>query len=73
LLRDLAQDLAAYWGSREGVAALLRAGAKVDAKDKEGQTPLHLAARFENLETMHALLEAKANPTAKDRRGRTPF
>lgn len=39
----------------------LRAGANPDAQDHDGQTPLHMAAKYENPEYMQKLLEFGAN------------
>ena len=71
--------------SPAAVRALLRAGARVDAKlNKSGSTPLHLAvqstgasgtggARSEQLEIIGMLLDHGADPGAKDGRGRSVF
>ena len=54
--------LAAKVGHEDAVAALLRAGADVDAKDEEGNTPLELAAEWwGDAATVEALLEAGAD------------
>jgi ankyrin repeat protein len=55
--------------------ALIAAGAAVDAKDRDGATPLLLAAkRYDNpLKLVDLLLEAGARVNAKDSTGATPL
>lgn len=50
---------------------LLKRGAKVNAKDTEGQTPLMVAAKSGDLSVLNGLLEYKANPDAQDNDGWT--
>lgn len=50
---------------------LLKRGAKINAKDTEGQTPLMVAAKGGDLSVMNGLLEYKANPDAQDNDGWT--
>lgn len=50
---------------------LLKRGAKVNAKDTEGQTPLMVAAKSGDLSVLNGLLEYKANPNAQDNDGWT--
>ena len=45
----------------------------MDAKDKKGGTPLHLAAFSSSLETMKCLVENGASLKAKDENGNTPL
>ena len=55
-------------------AALLNAGADLNARNKSGRTPLHAAAAFnENPAIITALLDAGADAKAKDESGKTPF
>jgi ankyrin repeat protein len=56
-------------GDRELVQLLLDAGAQVDAREEEGDTPLMYAAAKGNVEVVKQLLAAGANPKAKDRYG----
>jgi hemoglobin len=61
-------------GTREIVAALVNAGADVNACDGVMRcTPLHMAARRGNLELCEALLDQGANINARDTRGDTPL
>jgi ankyrin repeat protein len=51
---------------------LLSAGAKADAEDEDGLTPLHYAAMANSLLAAQALVEAGASPQARDAAGRLP-
>ncbi|MBC6402230.1 MAG: ankyrin repeat domain-containing protein [Hyphomonadaceae bacterium] len=75
---------AAYGGNAETVAALIKAGAKIEARIKTdsstpplhfaGSTPLHLAARYGgNAETIAALIQAGARVNARNESGWTPL
>ena len=57
----------------ENIAALLNAGAHVDARDALKQTPLHIAARTASYESIKILLAYGANPHAVNFDGRTPL
>lgn len=50
---------------------LLKRGAKIDARDTEGQTPLMVAVKSEDLSIVNGLLEYKANPNLQDNDGWT--
>jgi ankyrin repeat protein len=50
---------------------VLKRGAKINAKDTEGQTPLMVAAKGGDLSVMNGLLEYKADPNAQDSDGWT--
>ena len=50
---------------------LLKRGAKVDAQDTDGQTPLMVAAKSGDLSIINGLLAYKANPNIKDHDGWT--
>mmetsp|Transcript_12021 Transcript_12021/g.29586 ORF Transcript_12021/g.29586 Transcript_12021/m.29586 type:complete len:410 (-) Transcript_12021:336-1565(-) len=57
------------------VKMLLEAKASVEAKNENGQTPLHLAVdKYEgNIEIVKLLLKSGANPNARDRAHMTPY
>lgn len=55
------------------VSVLLQAGAKIDAKTRNGVTPLHQAAGYGIPKIVASLLDAGANPTIKDKKGQTPW
>ena len=55
------------------VAALLAAGADPKAYDKNGETPLHVAARWSSLDAIEALIAAGADANARDESGKTPL
>jgi len=55
---------AAAQGDAAQIKALVAKGARVDAKDGYGRTPLHVAAYGAKHEAMRALVAAKANPNA---------
>ena len=66
---------AAQGEAPELVAALVKAGADLNAPDaRGGWTPLHLAAWFgKKPAVVAALLAAGANPAARDKKGKTPW
>ncbi|XP_072178741.1 transient receptor potential cation channel subfamily A member 1-like [Diadema setosum] len=56
------------------ISILLNGGAKVNAEDKKGRTPLHIAAFHGNVETASRLLESEdIDIEAKDQRSITPL
>jgi ankyrin repeat protein len=60
--------------SADVVRALVRGGARVDARDGvTGSTALHMAARRGNAVAAQALLECGADKSLRDRRGDTPL
>ncbi|KAI0892243.1 ankyrin repeat-containing domain protein [Annulohypoxylon nitens] len=67
--------LAAYFGLRDTVAALLKNGNEPDSPDTRHRTPLSYAAERGNETVVELLLkENSVNPNSKDsRRGRTPL
>jgi len=54
------------------VQALLEYGAKVRAKDKNGNTALHRASLFGREDVVRLSLENKADPMEKNNNGQTP-
>src|SRR5437868_2452090 len=68
---DTSEDLleAARKGRRDQVEALLNKGAALEARDKEGRTPLMLAAQYGRGSTVQLLLAKGANAEARDSRG----
>ena len=64
------------WDARAQVAMirlLLKAGAKIDAQDKNGATPLHRAVRTRCAAAVKCLLDAGADPAIRNKPGSTPF
>jgi len=55
------------------VKLLVSKGAKVDALDAEGNTPLHKAAMFDAGAAVKVLLTAGANRKKKNGEGKTPY
>ncbi|XP_026331105.1 tankyrase-2-like, partial [Hyposmocoma kahamanoa] len=52
---------------------LIRKGARVNEKNKEGQTPLHVATEHSHLDAMDLLLRHGAKVNACDARGESPL
>ncbi len=66
--------MAASKGTRTDIEQLLAQGARKDAEDNKGRTPLFIAVEFGNSEAARALCEAKADCTIKeDEHGMTPL
>lgn len=55
------------------IELLLKAGADIHARDKNGATPLHRAVRTRCAEAVKALLNAGADATLQNKPGSTPF
>lgn len=71
MLDLLAAHEGAHEGNIEAVKVLLEAD--VNAKDKEGYTPLHWAAALGHVEAIKVLVEAGADVNPKDEYGSTPL
>jgi hypothetical protein len=54
------------------IETLLAHGADVNAKDEQGNTPLHNATAWGNLKAVRALIQAGADPMSKNKAGWTP-
>jgi ankyrin repeat protein len=68
--------MAASSDTPASVQALLAAGAEVMARDKDGSTPLHYAAKCIygcKRGAKQALLDAGADAKAKNKEGKTPW
>jgi len=78
--RNAARPDCSLWNSRgflenttaADVRRCLAAGAEVNARDRSGRTPLHMAAAYGTAATVAAFIEAGADPGARDRDGRFP-
>jgi Ankyrin repeats (3 copies)/Ankyrin repeats (many copies) len=60
-------------GRARGIFLLLDAGAKIDATDDEGNTPLHEAALINSVRGAEALLDRGAKIHVKNKAGETPL
>ncbi len=66
--------VAASKGTRTDIEQLLAQGARKDAEDNKGRTPLFIAVEFGNSEAIQVLCERKADCTVKeDEHGMTPL
>ena len=66
----------AHWDAKRQVAMirlLLKAGAQLNAQDKNGATPLHRAVRTRCAAAVKFLLEAGADPAIRNKPGSTAF
>ena len=58
-------------GFHEGIAALVKAGARVDEPNAAGETPLIFAIHSQDTALMRVLLESRADPDRTDNSGRS--
>ena len=66
---------AGFWlpAAVKDVERCLAAGAKIDARDRQGKTPMHYAALLGKTEIVNALIAAGAKVDARDMYGATPL
>jgi len=71
--KELTEKLfnAVEYGQPEFIRSLIRSGADVNAHDKQGNTPLHKAAREGNASIAQELLIGGAHSSIKDSKGNT--
>jgi hypothetical protein len=74
----IAEDVTALYvasktGNRELAALLLSNRAKVDARNRAGETPLHAAAEYGHRQVAELLLSNKADVNARDHARKTPL
>ena len=60
-------------GTASDIGAEIAKGADIEARDKDGFTPLHSAAAWNKAETVTVLLKAGANANARTEGGYTPL
>ena len=70
---EVSDLLAEMWGHKDSAAWLLANGADVNAKDRDGNTPLHWAARSESTDGAKLLLARGALVDARNSFGDTPL
>lgn len=58
---------------QQTILFLIEHGANVNAQNRKGETPLHLAYKAPEFQSAHILLESHANPMAEDNLGKMPF
>lgn len=76
-LTDLRREFALFEsvikGNKTNVMDLLELGTNVNAKDAQGQTPLHYSAYLERVDITELLVLRNANVNAIDNSGKTPL
>ena len=66
-------SVAAVRGNTEILKVLIKLGAKINAQDDSGKTPLHWAALYAQGSVVTELLSQGAIPNIQDNEGRTPL
>ena len=61
------------YGRWTTIRCLFKAGAEIDAQDKNGATPLHRAVRTRCATAVRCLMEAGADATLRNKPGSTAF
>ncbi|MGA1979170.1 MAG: ankyrin repeat domain-containing protein [Sedimentisphaerales bacterium] len=69
--KDAHEEMRVY--SRLAVEALLKAGANVSSRGYNGQTPLHIAAKYNGLEAAEMLIKEGSKIMDRDDSGKTPL
>eukprot|EP01127_Copromyxa_protea_P005496 TRINITY_DN15424_c0_g1_i1.p1 TRINITY_DN15424_c0_g1~~TRINITY_DN15424_c0_g1_i1.p1 ORF type:complete len:288 (+),score=37.85 TRINITY_DN15424_c0_g1_i1:73-936(+) len=64
---------AAFYGSLEGIQALLEAGASINARTTQGFTPVYISTRQNQLEAISLLIKKGANVNLQDGHQQTPL
>jgi ankyrin repeat protein len=65
--------MASQEGHLDVVRLLLVHGAKVNIRNEDGETAIHLAVYYAHLDVAHVLLENDADPQIKNKKGETPM
>jgi hypothetical protein len=71
--KDTALGMAAAFGKTDVATALIEGGADLDARNKDGSTPLHAASFLCYPEIVQALLDKGADKNARNNSGSTPL
>ena len=71
--KDTALGIAAAFGKTDVAIALIEGGADLDARNKDGSTPLHSASFLCYPEIVQALLDKGADKNARNNSGSTPL
>ncbi len=64
---------AASHGDWPGLLSLLKSGESIDARDEDGDAPLHIACRLERVEAVRKLIQMGANVEAANDAGLRPL
>ena len=64
---------AASYGDKDIIEEIVKYGNGIDKTDNNGQTALHLAAKYNKLDSVKELIRLNANPNIKDNSSLTPI